>query len=154
MAKRSSRPRPDPAGAALALALAVGVGCTSDAERCAADPKDREACEKACEAGDADGCHRLARILDELVHLDPALAEAALDRSCELGSASGCIKRRGYCAASTDDGDSLSDAEKACRASYTQKACDLGDDLACRQLRLAEDKQREEAERKAKERAR
>jgi hypothetical protein len=75
--------------ALLALALAA---CTSDAERCASEDATREVCEPACEGGDAASCHRLARILDEMEHLDPALAEKALERSCELGSASGCVK--------------------------------------------------------------
>jgi hypothetical protein len=43
----------------------------------------------------------------------------------------------------------MTDAERACRDAYTQRACDLGDDLACRQLRMAEEKKQKEAEKKA-----
>lgn len=117
-------------GVSLAL---CGAGCQSAAERCD-EERTRERCEAGCEAGDAKSCHRLAKILDGMPHLDPALASSAFQRSCELGSAYGCMGRRGYCAGARADGDPITQEERACRQKYTQAACDLGDKIACRSL--------------------
>ena len=86
---------------------------------------------KACEAGDARGCEKLARLylFDEFPGTTPAQATRALEAMCERRIARACD----FAAQRHFEGKGVP-ASRAEADRFLQKACDAGDEHACEVL--------------------